>query len=246
MTKIMILVVAMLGLAVPAHAFNEAQKKEIGEVVRQYLLDNPSLIYEAADRHQANMMREAEARGKKVLVEHAKDLFASNEHPIIGNAKARVGVVEFFDYNCGYCKQAFGELTTATAANQDLKIILIDTPILGPSSQLAAQWSIAAHQMGKGLAFHTELMNFQGPKDETTLSELATKAGLDPAKVKAAAAGEAVSAQLAKNMELFQKLGLNGTPAFAAPDRVIRGAISGPMLDQIVKEHLDKNPTVKK
>jgi protein-disulfide isomerase len=241
-----VLVSCVLAGPVRAAEFNDAQKKEIGELVRDYLLNNPSVIYEAADKHQQNMAEKADAEAKKALTGLQKDLFEGKNYGIIGAKDAKVPFAEFFDYNCGYCKKAYTELVKLTEKNKDIKIILVDTPILGPSSMLAAKWAVAAGTLGKYTEFHAALMNFQGPKSEETLTKLATDVGLDATKVKEIADKPETEAQISKNMEIFQKLGLNGTPAFALPDRVIRGAAGADALDAIAKEYLDKNRPLKK
>jgi protein-disulfide isomerase len=246
MTRLIISLILILTLPVPAYAFDSAEKKEIEAIIKQYLLDNPGIIFEAADKHQANLAKEAEEKSNQTLKDKAAQLFKNDKHFFLGDKSARVPIVEFFDYNCGYCKQVFKSLQDAVAKNKDLRIVLIDTPILGPSSTLAARWAIAAGTFGKYIEFHTALMNFQGPKDDATLSQLATDVGLDPAKMRAAAEEEAVTKQIDENMALFQALGLNGTPAFAAPDRILRGAATPEVLDQVVKDYLAKNPTLPK
>lgn len=232
-------VAAIAALPVKAAEFNDAQKKEIGNIVRQYLLENPGLIYEVADKHQQNMQKAADESAKTALKEQTKALFENKEYGVIGNKKAKVPFVEFFDYNCGYCKHAYPEMVKLTDGDKNIKVILIDTPILGPTSTLAAKWAIAAGKLGKYVEFHAAAMKFEGPKSEETLSEIAKGIGLDPAKVKEIAEKQETTDQITKNMELFQKLGLNGTPAFALPDRVVRGASSAEAMKALAKDYLD-------
>lgn len=233
--RILSLLVA-LTLALPASAMTDDQKKEIQAVVRQYILDNPEILFEAADLHQKKQEEAANKAAEKVLKERADELFKGQDHRTLGNKKAKTVFVEFFDYNCGYCKKAFTDLQTLTDKNQDIKVVLIDTPILGPSSFEAAKWSVAAAKLGKFTEFHTAAMKFMGPKTEEALVKIATEAGLDSAKMKEQAAKDETAQQIAKNMELFSALGLSGTPAFAAPDRVIRGFVGPEVLEQIAKE----------
>lgn len=225
-----------LTVSLPAFAMTDDQKKEIEGVVRQYILDNPEILFEAADRHQQKQEAAANEEAKKILVQKYDELFKNPAYAVMGNKDAKVAFVEFFDYNCGYCKQAFKDLDKLVEKNQDIKIILIDTPILGPTSLEAAKWSVAAGKLGKYVEFHTALMSFQGQKTEETLTKLAKEAGLDPAKVKAQAAKEETTQQIDKNMELFMSLGLRGTPGFAAKDRILRGFVGPEVLEQIAQE----------
>lgn len=227
---------------VPALAagFDPAQRKEIESIVRQYIMDNPSIVFEAADKHQANQQQKADDDAKKVLKDKSKELFENSNYAVLGNKKAKVPFVEFFDYNCGYCKQAYPDLVKTTDDDKNIKIVLVDTPILGPTSLTAAKWAIAAGKLGKYVEFHGALMNFQGPKDDENLTKLAKDVGLNPDEVRARAGKEDIQKQIDDNMALFSALGLSGTPGFAAPDRVIRGAVGPDVLKQIAKEISEK------
>lgn len=225
-------VVAFAGAA-RAESFSADQKKEIGDVIHQYLLDNPEVLFEAAAKHQANQEKTADEKAKTVLKDKAGDLFDNAALPFLGAADGDVVLVEFFDYNCGYCKQAFPTLLKLTDEDKKLKIVMIDTPILSPASRTAALWALAAHKQGKYAAFHQALMESSAPKEEGVLSELATKVGLDIAQVKKDAASPEIAGRLEANMKIFGELGLSGTPAFAARDRVIRGFVGADVIKQI-------------
>lgn len=237
MLRYILILAALLTLPVTAHAtMSDAQKKEIEGIVRQYILDNPSILFEAADLHQKKQEEAANEAAKKVLDEKAELLFKNPDYAVLGNKDAKVTFVEFFDYNCGYCKQAFKDLNDLVEKNKDIKIVLVDTPILGPTSMDAAKWAIAAGKLGKYVEFHKAAMKFQGPKTEEALTAIAKEAGLDAAAVKERAAKDDVNVQIGKNMELFSSLGLSGTPGFAAKDRVLRGFVGPEVLEQIAKE----------
>lgn len=231
-----------LGLgAMPARAasFNDAQKTEIEQIVHQYILNNPEILFEAADKHRENQARKADEQSDSYLKTNADKIFNNPNYHAIGNPKASVAFVEFFDYNCGYCKQAFPALQKTVEEDKDIKIIMIDTPILSEQSYNAARWSVAAGKLGKYVEFHTAAMKFQGPKDDANLAKLATEAGLDAAKVRELADTKEVKDQIDANMQIFRDMGLNGTPAFAARDRVIRGFAGPEVLKQIAKDIRD-------
>jgi protein-disulfide isomerase len=228
--------VTSLSMPVFAADFTAAQKKDIEAIVKQYLLDNPEIIFQAAENHQRNEQAKADVQAKDVLKNRSADLFDNALAPMLGSPMAKTAFVEFFDYECGYCKQAFSGLSKLVNDNKDIKILLVDTPILSENSYNAARWALAAGKQGKYLAYHAALMEFKGPKTIENLEKLATQIGLDSGKMKIDADGAEVKAQLEKNMELFKALGLNGTPGFAARDRVIRGYVGPEVLAQIAKE----------
>ncbi len=227
---------ALLAPVAAQAGMTDAQKKEIEAIVRQYILDNPEVLFEAADKHQQKQEEAAAEAAKKVLAEKSDELFKNPAYAVLGNPKAAVAFVEFFDYNCGYCKQAYKDLNALVERNKDIKIILVDTPILGPTSLEAAKWAIAAGKQGKYTEFHKAAMSFTGPKNEESLRAIAKDAGLDPDKVKEAAAKEEVMTQISKNMQLFSSLGLSGTPGFAAKDQVLRGFVGSETLEKMAKE----------
>lgn len=228
----------LLVFATPAYAqsFKSEQKAEIEQIIKQYLLDNPGILYQAAENYQRDAAKRADEDAVKVLSESGAALFANADLPFIGNPKAKTVFVEFFDYNCGYCKQAYPGLVKFLNEDKDVKIILVDSPILSEQSNEAAKWALAAKAHGKYNEFHQALMQFQGPKSEETLSKIATDLGLDAGALKTAAQSDQVRDRLVENMDLFQKLGLNGTPAFVAQDRVIRGYTGPEVLKQIADE----------
>lgn len=239
MFRILLMTVAVVALgtgAAFAGSFTDDQKKEIGEVVRSYLMENPSIIYEAAEKHQQALKDAAQEQAKKVLIEKKAEIFDNPAYAFLGDPKAKITFAEFFDYNCGYCKHAYPDLVKMVADHPNIRVVLIDTPILGESSDLAARYAVAAKGFGKYVDYHGAIMRYNGPKNEENLLSLAKGVGLDPAKLKEAAAKPETQAQIDKNMELFRALGLNGTPAFAAPDRLIPEFMGPDSLVQIATE----------
>lgn len=222
------LFLAVLGVAcvkgAQAASFTDAQKKEIGTIIRQYIMDNPEILFEAADKHRENEMKKEQEKADIYLKDNRDKLFSNPNYFSLGDPKAPIAFVEFYDYNCGYCKRAYGEIVKFLDKEKDVRLVLIDTPILSAESHQAALWSIAAGKKGKFPEFHKALMEFQGPKTEENLTNLATSVGLDPKELAALAKTDDVTKQIEENMKIFQGLGLSGTPGFVAYDQVIRGA----------------------
>jgi len=126
-------VVAGLSPAV-AGEFNDAQKKEIGEIVRQYLLEHPDILIEMSRKLEQQQKEAKAARAEAALKAHGKALFSGEGDLVIGNPDGKVKMVEFFDYNCGFCKRSLPDVIRLKDTNPDLKIIIKEFPILGPGS----------------------------------------------------------------------------------------------------------------
>ncbi|MGU3494084.1 DsbA family protein [Xanthobacteraceae bacterium A53D] len=223
--------VAALGLTatatVPALAFTDQEKAEMGTVIRDYLIKNPEVLQEAIavlEKRQG----EAEAEARKQSLASIKDkVFNSPRGVVVGNPKGDVTLVEFFDYNCGYCKHALADLNALIKANPNLKVVLREFPVLGPGSVQAAQVAVAVRMVApdKYMAFHSNLLNGRGQADRARALAAAKEAGIDVAALEKQAASPELNATLDESMQIAQTLGLNGTPSFVIGDEVIVGAV---------------------
>ena len=122
------------------------------------------------------------------------------------------------------------------SADDKVKVVFIDMPILGPSSVEISKWSLAANMQGKYFEFHQEVMNKNGQKDDTVLAAIAKEVGLDVEKMKVDKESEAVNLILQDNLQKAQELGIRGTPGFIVADQVIRGYVPSEQLEKIVAE----------
>ena len=236
---------ALAGLAVafatPAAAqFSDKQKDEIGAIVRDYLLKNPEVLRDALQELEKRQ-RDAEAVAQRKALEDQKQaLFHDPEAIVVGNPNGDVTMVEFFDYNCGYCKRAFGDLDKLAASDPKLRIVLKDFPILGPDSVAASRIAVAARAQltpEKYWEFHKRLMvETKGRVGKDAALALAKSFGLDLKKLEADADGPAVEARIRQVMDIADALGINGTPAFVIGDKVIPGAVGlGPMVKAVAE-----------
>ncbi len=207
-----------------AEGITDAQKKDIEAVIENYLMENPEIIFESINKYR-DEQRVAEIEQQKEALKTRQDDIISASSPSVGSEKPTVTVVEFFDYNCGYCKKAIDGLARIVKEDKDVKVVFKEFPILSESSEMAARWALAADKQGKYFEYHIALMEFKGPKNEDTLSNLAKKVGLDVAKLKTDAASDAVSEEIRKTRELASELGINGTPAFIIGDQLSPGFV---------------------
>ncbi|HHI82037.1 MAG TPA: DsbA family protein [Rhizobiales bacterium] len=224
-----LMAVLTAGLLVPATVkaaeFNEAQRAEIGTLVREYLLKNPEVLRDAF-RELERRTEEAKAKSAKLAIaSNAKELYRAKGDLIAGNPDGKITLVEFFDYNCGFCKRSFSDILKLAETDKDLKIVIKEFPILGPGSLEAARISIASQKQAKYWEFHLALMTARGRMNGDKAMKIAKKIGLDIKKLKQDMEAPIVREILARNMKLAEALNIQGTPAFLVDDQLFPGAV---------------------
>ncbi len=214
-------------LALPSLAgdFSESQRSEIGRIVREYLLTNPEVLREAMEELERRQAAMADARAASVIRTNAKSLFRSAEDLVLGNQNGTITMVEFLDYNCGYCMRAYLEVQQLVEDNKDLRLVIKEFPVLGPGSEFAAKAALASRKQGSYNEFHHALMQHKGSKGEAAVLAIASAAGLDVEKLKADMADPTIAATIARNYQLAELLAINGTPAFVIADKIEHGAV---------------------
>jgi len=215
--------------AVNAQSFNDQQKTELQSIIREYLVQHPEVLQEAmAELEKRQVAAEAE-KTKAAVKNNAQTLFDSSRQVVVGNAQGDVTLVEFFDYNCGYCKRALTDLTDLMKDDSKLRVVLKEFPVLGPGSQEAAQVAIAARMQDKSgkkyFDFHQRLLSGRGQADRVRALAAAKEAGFDMAKLERDMASPEVKATIEENMKLAEQLGLNGTPSYVVGSDVVVGAV---------------------
>jgi protein-disulfide isomerase len=210
-----------------------------GSAFRIYIEDHPKEIMDSVQRHMETAQADANESANENLKANQDFLLNDPRHPFLGNPKGDVTIVEFLDYNCGYCKKAYPSLEQLIAEDKDVRVVLIELPILHETSALAARWALAAHDQGGYAAFHKSLMEHRGPITEEVLTTFATAANLDVAGIKAKADSPEVSNVLAENAKKSMELNIQGTPGFIIGENVIRGFVELPVLKEAVKAARD-------
>ncbi len=204
---------------------SDAQKKEIGAVVREYLLNNPGILREMMAALDAKENREkAELQGK-ALKQNADNIFRDKRDVVLGNPAGDVTLVEFFDYNCGFCKRALGDLHALLETDKNLRVVMKEFPILSAGSLGAARVSLGVAKQGKYMDFHSALMNARGQANEERALAIAEKLGLDMKKLKADMNEKEVMGAITSAAVLARELGINGTPAYIIDGAIISGAV---------------------
>ena len=204
-----------------------AQKEEIGQIVREYLLANPEVLEEAAQALQQKRDQETAAAQKKAIEDEAATIFNSENQMVLGNPDGAVTLVEFFDYNCAYCRRAVSDMTALLDANPDLRMVMKEFPILSDGSVEAARISVAVRELApeKYLDFHQELFARPGQASATKALEVATDLGLDTEALKTSAKAANVTDALQEVHKLASDLGISGTPSYVIGKEIVPGAI---------------------
>lgn len=218
----------------------EIPKGEFEQRVRAYLLEHPEVIMEAVERYQERRRAAEQGEAQGVLKARADEVFRDPDSPVGGNANGDVTLVEFFDYNCPYCRRVGPIMLQAEAADAKLRIVYKEFPILGPNSVFAAKAALAAHRQGKYVAFHKALMAVEGVADKDKTMEVAAKIGLDLDRLKRDMDDPAIQKMIDRNLALAQALRINGTPSFVAGDQIVRGAVDLDALRGLVREAREK------
>ena len=224
-----------------ADEFTPAQKQELGAFIKDYLVNNPDVLreaIEALDKHDKQRPRRAAEDGRTAT---PAPLFSSKYQATIGNPKATATLVEFFDYNCHFCKGALPDVTKLMKDDPNLKLVLKDYPVLGPGSVEAAKVASAARNQLPGdkfWAFHTKLLAMHGPIGKAEALAVASDLGLDMDKLAKDMESPDVKAGLDEVMQLADALQINGTPTFVVGQDVVVGAVGYDQLkDKIDSVH---------
>ena len=200
-----------------ASEFTPAQKTEMGGIIRDYLMANPEVLRDAIAELQ-NREKQAENDAQnKVASDLSGPLYSPANGSVIGNPNGKVTLVEFFDYNCGYCKHALGDLAQLMKTNPDMRVILKDFPILSPGSIEAAQVAIAARNQFKGdrfWEFHQKLLGSRGPVGRAQALAVAKDMGADMDRLQRDADKPEIKTGIAESNDLAKDLMLNGTPSY--------------------------------
>jgi protein-disulfide isomerase len=213
---------------VSAAEFSPSQKTEIESILKNYLLQNPEVLRDAIGELEKREKAAENAARDKIVSDAQSPLYTSPHQAIIGNPNGKVTLVEFFDYNCGYCKRALGDLARLLKEDPDLRVVLRDFPILSEGSIEAAQIEAAARLQFKGEKFwdfHQKLLGSRGAVGKAQALAVAKEAGADMDKLAKDAAEPSVKAGIEESDKLGRQLALTGTPSYVIGDEVVVGAV---------------------
>lgn len=231
------LAVSASASSLPAQAFDDTEKAKIETIIRDYLLKNPEVMIEVQQALEAKQRAQQAAASKAALAQSKEVVFNSPNQGVIGNPQGSVTVVEFFDYNCGYCQRAMDDMNTLLDSDSDLKFVMKEMPILSEASVQASQISTAVYRLmpEKYGEFHNKLLSLNGAKDGNRARQVAEEMGLDLAALEAESQKEDVIDAFREANDLATRLGINGTPSYVIGDEVVFGALGA----EVLREKID-------
>jgi protein-disulfide isomerase len=233
-----------LAVALPsvanAEPFNAEQRDEIGKIVREYLLKNPTLLRDVMKELETVEAQAEQEKHRAAVAENRALIFNSPRQVVLGNPQGDVTFVELFDYNCGYCKRAVSDMLDLMKSDPKLKVVLKEFPVLGEGSTQAAQVAVAVRMQDKTgkkyLEFHQKMFGGRGAADRARALAVAKEIGLDMKQLDKDMASQEVKDTLAESFKIAEAVGLNGTPSYVIGGEVIVGAVGLPMLKEKVNQ----------
>jgi len=207
--------------------FSGDKQKEIEGIIREFILKNPKVILQSIQDMEAREKHVKTQRIQQALADRNADLINDPGSHVGGNPDGDVTLVEFFDYQCGYCKRVHPTVRKLLKEDGNIRFVYKEFPILGPASVYAARAAIASRTQGKYLEFHNALMELKGPLSEERVLKTAKIVGLDAVKLAKDINLQETDADgvIRLNYRLAEELDINGTPAFIVGNKVIRGAV---------------------
>jgi protein-disulfide isomerase len=206
---------------------SDDQRIEVQEIIKNYLIANPEIIRDAVNALRIREDSVAKAAQTMAIADNAPLIFDSNREVILGNPKGNTTLVEFFDYNCTYCRAAHQDMVDLIAKDPDVRVVLKEFPVLGDGSVQAAQVGVAVHLVApdKYFAFHDALIREKGQIDGERALAIAGEVGLDPEVIRAKLTDNEIQNTINESYDLAGKLALTGTPSYVTKKEVVVGAI---------------------
>jgi protein-disulfide isomerase len=221
-----VIAVASSGLA--------TSRNEVEGIVRDYLLKNPEILIEMQQLLEEKQREEQRLVSLEVIESARETIFNAEYDGVVGNPDGKTTIVEFYDYNCGFCKRAQEDMLALTAADPDLRFVLKEFPILGPDSQKAHVVSMAFRKLmpEKYGEFHNRLLGSPGRAGEASAIKIALSLGADEAKLREEMNNPAIAEAFAETYDLANRLSITGTPSYVVGDEVVFGALGHEVLGE--------------
>ena len=211
-------------------------EKQIKNIIEEYILENPEILIESLERFTANQ-KEKEKESFVNILDNFYDNLVYESLPRIGNIESKLIIVEFVDYNCGYCKRTLPTIAKLIKNFNNIQIVFIDYPILSESSEIAARASLAANEQNAYFEYHTVLLNNKKSINEDILYQIAKELSLDIEKFKKDMSSEKIKNNIIKNINFANSLKIRGTPTFIIGKQILPGAYDYEKLKKIIFEN---------
>tara|TARA_Y100000022_G_scaffold189616_1_gene189052 strand:+ start:44 stop:736 length:693 start_codon:yes stop_codon:yes gene_type:complete len=201
--------------------------ENVDEKIKKFILDNPEIILQSLENFEKKKIAEKKRLNNQIIADNKKLIFNSKNGMYSGNLESKNVIIEFFDYNCSYCKKAHKDILKIEENQKNVKVIYKNFPILSESSKKLAEIAllIAKESNEKFNKFHNLIMNKRGLVNKDQLKDILVGLGIDQDKLESNLNSEYIKNQLLKDRELAEKLALRGTPAFIVNDKLFFGYI---------------------
>ncbi|MEM6635576.1 MAG: DsbA family protein [Pseudomonadota bacterium] len=230
---IAVLAIFCIGASGSAH---DLDPEAVKRLALEAILENPEIVMEAVQLLERREAAERERQAASALVAERRRLENDPNAPVVGNPMGSVTVVEFFDYNCPYCRRAKVQLDAVLRSDDDVRVVLREWPILGEESVFAARAALAARKQDKYVVFHDALMALRGRANEASVMQVARQVGLDVAQLRTDMDAPEIDAHIDASMELARSIGFSGTPSFVVGDTLVPGFIEA----DAMSAHIEK------
>lgn len=218
---------ALFGNITTAAALDDQQKKEMGDFIREYLIAHPEVMLEVQDALEKKQQEARLTQAADGIEANSKAIFSSPNDIILGNPKGDVTIVEFFDYNCTYCKRALSDMETILSKDKNVRFVLKEFPILGPDSMAAHRVANAVRLIApeKYPQFHEKLLGGETRATEASAIKVAKELGVDEKAIRASMSSNPNDQQVRATYELANNLGATGTPFYVVGNEAVFGAV---------------------
>ncbi len=222
-----------------AQSFTADQRHEIEGIIKDYLVQHPQVLQDAMDALDKQQKQADADKARVTIKDNIATIFNSSHQVVLGNPQGNVTMVEFFDYNCAFCKRALPDMMSLLQSDPNLKFVLKEFPVLGPGSVEAAHVAVAARMQDptgkKYIEFHQKLLSGRGEADKARALAVAKEVGFDMARLEKDMDSDEVKQTIDENMKLADALGVSGTPSYVVGNEVVVGAVGLDELKEKIK-----------
>lgn len=211
-------------------------EQEIEDIIKKYILENPEILIESLEKFTANQ-KEKEQKSFVNILNNFYDTKVYESLPRIGNIDSKLIIIEFVDYNCGYCKKTLSTISKLMKNFDNIQIVFIDYPILSETSEIAARASLAANEQNAYFEYHSILLNNKKSINENILYKIAKELSLDIEKFKKDISSEKIKNNIIKNIKFANSLKIKGTPTFIIGKQILPGAYDYEKLKKIILDN---------
>lgn len=243
MTSAICLATALPAAATEIEAMSDSEREAFRAEVRAYLLDNPEVLMEAIAILEERRVAEAANAEIAMLEQYRDEIFNDGFSYVGGNPDGDITMVEFLDYQCGFCKRAFPAVEELIASDGNIRFVVKEFPILGDASVLGSRYALAVKSLYGDEAYktaHDEMMLLRGSLTPQTLVRLSDDNGLDHDDIRAEMESEDISRIITANRDLGARLQIQGTPSFIMGDTFVRGFLELDQMRQVVATERQK------